>query len=247
MLNVSHQVMPRRNSPTRLAAADLFGRYKGEAKQQVRNFEVKKDEVMAQLREIWHRFNFVSGKRYDHNYYELLELLKGNTFSAKEIEYISIVIADFQDNEHFSAKAGLMISAMINMSKDTYHLIFTNHLADEPDVLGFKNTKNITIKGHAGTQLGFYMEEGTIIVNGDTGFMTGREMKGGKIIICGNTGNYLGDGMKGGTIVVTGNTGHDTGDLMTDGEIIICGNRFHLSDSAYNRLFGGGKIFIRTN
>ncbi len=231
--------------PTQVTAAfNVFGKYKGETKQPVRNFEVKKDELMAQVIEIWHKFNFVSGKRYDHNYYDLLELLKGKTFSAKEITYISIAITNFQHHEHFTAKAGLIISTMINMSKDADHLVFTNHLAEQPDVLGFKNTKDITIEGHAGTQLGFYMEAGVIVVNGNTGIMTGRDMKGGKIIIRKNAGRYLGDGMEGGVIVVSGNTGQDAGELMKGGEIIICGDKFHLSNSEFNRLYGGGKIIV---
>lgn len=220
--------------------ADWFKHYKPESKIIIRKSKVKENEVLKQLESIYKAYR--EGRR--RWYEEALLLIKGIKYASKDVTEFSIMLPELiQNQEEFHHEAGTFLNALINNCEDKEFLIITEHLVEPIANIGYKNTKNIIVKGNSGDPLGQEMKGGKIIVEGDARSDVGREIEGGEIIIEGNAENYIGHLMKGGKIIVKGNVGQIVGESMRDGTIIIKGN-------ARDRVgcgMGGGKIIVEGN
>jgi glutamate synthase domain-containing protein 3 len=74
----------------------------------------------------------------------------------------------------------------------------------------------IQVHGTPGSDLGAFMDGGTIEIFGNVQDATGNTMNAGRIIIHGSAGDVLGYGMRGGEIYVRGNVGYRVGIHMKE-------------------------------
>ena len=205
-----------------MAMAKGFGGYGPESEKPVRKVQVAEDEALKRLKEAWTAYQYkVPNNAPEHKQYEnALSVVNGLQCSAADIEKFSIVLAEFQCEEYFNRKAGKFLSALMNNGKEDAFVIHTNHLNEHIYWLGYMNTKNITVEGDVGRDVGAYMKSGEIRVGGNADHSVGFQMEGGSITIEGNAGDWIGEDMKGGSITVNGNAGDLVGGSVTvHGEI----------------------------
>jgi hypothetical protein len=207
-----------------LAIGGRFGKFGPEEEKASSKADVKENEQIKQLKNAWRSCKLYMDRTYEDRYFSMLSSIKNLRYSAKDVENFSLVLIDFQDEENFSLKAGLFLSALINNGEESYYNIHTQHLKTQLECLGYMNTKNIMINGDAGCSVGRGMKGGSITVKGNVGEMAGLSMKGGNITVKGNAGNKVGQFMKSGSVTINGNVWHDIGHCMYDGSIIVKGN-----------------------
>jgi hypothetical protein len=233
-----------------LAVSKRFGRYKDEGEHAVRAPDLTEDRVLGQLKEALLKVRLKDDPKESEldfiilpalNYPVFLRAIRGLKYTSKDIEKFSIQLAEFQNTEDFTFKAGHFLSALINKSPESDFIIHTRHLDVKIEHLGWSNTKNIVIEGDSGDLLASFMLKGRITVKGNSGMFTCYGMKKGEIVINGDSGPSLGWHMKGGEITVKGNTGTETGQGMTNGKIVICGN----SGDFLGAHMRGGKIIVQ--
>jgi hypothetical protein len=217
--------------------ANKFGRYKPEEEKAVRKVEVVEDETLKQLKAAWKAFAYEndSQKAYE-NALTLVEPLK---YSASDVKKFSIALAEFQNEDEFTDKTGLFLSALINKGDDSDYVVHTAHLPVPLHSIGHRNTKNITVKGDVGGLCGWLMQSGSIIVEGNAGFQCGLDMADGSITVLGDAGNALGS-IKGGRILVEGDAGNICGFGMKRGLITVKGD----VGSECGRNMKGGRIAV---
>jgi hypothetical protein len=194
------------NAPV-LAMANRFSRYKPEEEKAVRKVEVVENETLKKMKEAWNACSYTSypyDRNPDREYAKMLEVVKKSEYSAKDIENFTLALAEFQEENRFSGKAGVFLSALINNCKDSELVIRTVHLAKSINFLGYKNTKKITVKGNAGADVGHNMQGGTITVEGNAGSHVGYDMEGGTITVNEDAGGWVGHWMNGGEIRIEG-------------------------------------------
>ncbi|MDD5171995.1 MAG: hypothetical protein PHF60_03075 [Candidatus ainarchaeum sp.] len=186
-----------------LALTKGFGKYKPEDENAVRKVEVVENETLRQLKKAWGNYT-VAGVLHDLDYLPALALAEKLEYTAADVEKFCIALAEFQDEKHFSKKAGLFLSALINNGKDTDYVIHTKHLVRPMECICFQNTKNVIVKGNALLGIGWDMKRGQIIVEGDADHLVGLRMRGGSITVKGNAGEWVGSKMTGGKIRLEG-------------------------------------------
>ena len=250
---------------TQLAAGKRFGRYKKEDKKEVRKAEVKEDEILENLKQIWQLIVFSmipDDENDDEIYAKCLDKLKGVNCSSKDFELFSLALIGLTEEDFFQRKAGLFLSALIAYGKNETYLLQTKNLNLEIECFGYENRKNIIVEGDVSECLGNLMSDGkiivkgnaekyagqglsggSIIINGDTGEGTGSLMDGGFIEVHGDAGEKVGEEMRGGIILIKGDSGDDNGNGMTGGEIHIEGN----VGQSLGRRMRGGLIEIKGN
>jgi hypothetical protein len=232
--------------PLVLAVNRIFGRYRSEESHDVRNAKVKSDLALEELnklyREIDRTYLFHSGYPVpnDFAYERVNNSMKNRKYSAADLELFSISLTEFQDEDHFSAIAGLMLSALINNGKDTDYVIYTAHLNVPIDFLGYQNTKNIIVEGNVDSWVGNRMNCGTILVKGNAKDEIGYAMNNGILTVEGNAGNSVGKNLKGGSLIVKGSVSYGIGTEMTGGTITVNGN----ADMNAGLYMHGGEIHV---
>jgi len=211
--------------PPVLAVGGRFGKYSPETDRDVRKPDVKQDEKLARMLEAWkaahHTDIFVSPH---YQWYDFSEnAIKDLEYSAQDVERFVIALHEYQDEEHFSSRAGYFISALINNCRDDE---FALHLEAMEGIahLGEQNTKNLIIHGNAGSSLGHSMISGSITLFGDAGDHLAFGMKDGEVVVKGNARESAGHGMKGGVVVIEGNATSRPGDHMEGGRLVVGGN-----------------------
>ena len=221
-----------------------FDRYKQEKEQKVRPLTHKENKVVQQLTDIFRKYRPNKDDLVaDGDYPEILALVKDMTYSTKDVELFSIALAEFQDEELFAEKAGLFLSALINGGAETNYIVHTKHLEKELWFLGYQNTKNIRIKGNAGSSAFDTMETGVVIVEGNCGQVFAKSMKGGTIIINGDAQSWCSaEEMEGGIIIIKGDLkGDNDGSAPMDGgEIHVYGD---CTNKAIKTMAGNGKFY----
>ncbi|MDD5172510.1 MAG: hypothetical protein PHF60_05760, partial [Candidatus ainarchaeum sp.] len=185
-----------------LAIVKGFRGYKPEEEKGVRKAEVVEDEALKKLKAAWKACHYSCG---EHGTYRMMhEAVKTLKYSAKDIENVSVALAEFQNEVRFSEKAGLFLSALVNNGEDSEFVIHTAHFARPIGYLGYQNTKNITVDGDVGEMLGDRMDGGSIFVRGNASYYVGWMMKSGIITVGGNASHAVGTGMDGGEIHLNG-------------------------------------------
>jgi hypothetical protein len=220
-----------------------FSRYGKEKEVTVRETEIKEDKVIEQLKVVFRRLDEAVVPTPEKFYSIALELLEGLTYSSDDVERFSLTLLEFKDEEYFREKAGIFLSALINNGRDNDYTVHTNHLGISLSYLGYKNRKNILIKGDGGYGLGLWMESGSISVEGDVKIHVGWNMKGGTITVKGCARDEVGRGMNDGIIRIEGDAGSSVGNFMDGGEIHLSGKFQSISkDSVGGKIYQHGRL-----
>ena len=158
------------------------------------------------------------------SYERILARLEKTKHTAADVERFSIALAEFQEEEEFSAKAGIFLSALMNSGKDQDYAIHTAHLHMTPDFIGYQNTKNITVDGDVGDTAGAWMTGGSITITGNAGITLGLGMRAGSITVNGDADYHIGRSMVGGEIRIEGGIGKIAavqGKIFHKGKLIV--------------------------
>ena len=247
-----------------LAAVKRFGKYKDEKENAVRSVQVEKDETLERIMGAWARYRF----DYPYNfpifemYEDALKALRGESCSSDDVERFSVMMAAFQGERHFPAKAGIFLSALINTASGDGFRIHMEILSEPIAWLGVLNTKNISTIGHPADSerhclgqwggryhsVGFHASAGTIFIEGGADEV-GDSMSGGTIIVNGPACSQIGYKMKGGTIGIFGDVDGRISEIaegMTGGEIRIYGNLDEgaLEGPIHGKIYHKGKLIV---
>src|SRR5208283_1236224 len=209
-----------RNKPTRLAASSRFGPFKPESEQRIRSVLVQQDPKLEAMMAAWKSVEY-SGQNSGECYGNCVTAVRNLDYSAKEVERFSLSIAEFQNEDGFGKKFGLFLSALVNTSQEDEFVIHTTNL-DCIDFIGYRNEKEVIVKGNCDRGIGSEMKGGSIQVEGNAEEI-GAGMEYGKITVKGNAGGKIGWFMKGGEITVDGNAG-EVGRCMFNGSITVAGD-----------------------
>jgi len=156
------------------------------------------------FRDLWRKL----GTRDPKRIYEVTrQLLKAVDYSNRDVEDFCIEMAEFQKEGNFAQKAGAVLSAMVNAGEHEHYVIHTDHLEKEIEMLGYKNTKNLSVRGKVGNSFCEMMESGLVFVTGDAAGSIGTRMKGGEIIAEKDVYGNVGKEMEDGGITVVGRVG----------------------------------------
>ena len=150
----------------RCAIANPFEHYKPESERSIKKFEVKENEIINQLKSKFKRYH--DKEDYDGT----RSLVRNLKISSKDVTDFSIALAEMQNEDDFERKAGFFLSVLVNKCPEDEVMIIINHLERVPDYIGYKNTKQTTIKGNVGDLFGGH-NTGILVVNGRTGKMCG--------------------------------------------------------------------------
>lgn len=175
---------------------------------------------------------FSSGQIPDGPYERAVEQVQDLEYTEETIE--RYCREQTWTDERRSRRKGLFLSALINEHDGQEYTLpdlsitTSNGAQDGLEYVGYRNTKDITIRGAAGDHLGMQMKAGTLRVEGVAGGETGQSMTGGTIHVQGDAGGLFFDGvgrdMDGGTLLVDGDACGEVGPGMTDGRIKISGD-----------------------
>lgn len=149
-----------------LAMANKFKGYKPEDEQITRNAEIKSNPVLESLKKAWRSCKCTD---WSKDYPRMLKAVEKLKYSSKDVEMFSIALAGFQGEKDFADKAGMFLSALINNGNENDYTIRTGHLAVPPNYIGFRNTKNIVVKGDVGRGIALGMISGKIYFEGNIG------------------------------------------------------------------------------
>jgi hypothetical protein len=207
---------------SRTAADKRFGKYKGETEKAVRTADVNENHALSLLRKIWETHD-VKGNHIKMEYDKVHALLQGIGISADDVKQFSVMLMDLMEDKRFPTKAGVFLSAMINLMEEDSVEIDVRHLEGKVNYLGMRNKKNVTIFGDLGSCAFELMESGTVLINGDVRRGLGYWMKNGEIIVEGNVRRECGAMMRGGRITVRGDTSGVIGRSMVGGVLIFEG------------------------
>jgi hypothetical protein len=213
-----------------LSASGRFGQFKPESENPVRKAELRMNPAIESIERAWKGCMFtgfdISEFAIASFYPDYLAKIgsENQVYSAKDIETFSIMLAGFQEEKSFLVKAGLFLSALINRCEDDAFVIHAAHLDGEMVNIGYRNMKNILLKGGAEGNTGLLMKDGTLIIEGDADVRLGWKMSGGAITVEGNSTDRTGYEMSGGAIVIKGNSAEDCGSGMHGGMISVHGN-----------------------
>lgn len=224
------------------AVSKKFGRYKKEEGKAVRKADVKEDEVIKQLKDVWgkleirhteivwggklkieHPDGFLDSSSYDG----AVGLIENLSYSPRHVELFSLALVEFRDDPHFKHKAGPLLSALINKGEGKEFRIHTKHMGMLGIEIGIsleKEGTRITIEGDGGLHMG--VKEGFGVIRGNTDNTVAYGMKGGKVIVEGSVSPVDGVGfkMKGGEAIVKGDVLGCIGRFMKGGIIRVYGD-----------------------
>jgi len=200
-----------------LPMEDLLGSLGKEQEQEKREFDVDQNPV---LEEMCKGFEAVlpHTSRVNHELYELCMKQITNSYRAKDIERFSVVLAQYQFDPWFDFGAGVFLSALVNQCPDENVTLFTKHLKNDMQGIGYENDHTLVVQGNAGAYLGQCMTAGEIVVIGNVGLYVGASMQGGIIRVEGDAEKYVGCGMFDGVIQIGGQM-EINGEHMKGGDI----------------------------
>lgn len=229
-----------------------FAKYLPEGHGIIRVSEVRETPWMCSIFRLWESFISVwlhAPGPYDiQNIYDhAAGIAKACPCSARDIELFSVALASRQGDRNFSAKAGLLLTALVESCGESGWMVHTAHLSEPLEYLGYSGTRGFTINGNAGSFAGKQFFSGELRILGNAGFGVGSDMSGtGKIHVHGNAGTYAGYGMWSGSIHIHGNAGDNIGYESRGGEIHIDGEIGSIESNARCKVFHKGSL-IRGN
>jgi hypothetical protein len=204
----------RLREQSKTALSGRFGRYKKEQEKAVREPDLMEDRCLSDLLEGWERFRGMA-KEVDIStiyedpiamFYLASEVIRTSSVTKGHLIDFCLSLMDSEghdmDDDNYNGPLGLFISAMTESSRKVTFLVPAHLFGGKLDLIGFKNTKILTIEGTVHS-VGEGMIDGRIVVYGDANGTVGHRMSGGKITVEGNT-KEIGFGTKGGEIHLKG-------------------------------------------
>ncbi len=88
------------------------------------------------------------------------------SYNAKDITDFSTRLKEFENRDNFAGYTGFFLSALVNHCTEKEVTIFTKHLSEPIERLGYMNERNLTIIGDVGNNAGQEMIEGKILITG---------------------------------------------------------------------------------
>jgi formylmethanofuran dehydrogenase subunit C len=166
--------------------------------------------------------------------------------TARDIEGFSLFVLPnvYQNWDHFNRKAGFFLSGLINHCKEMDITINTQKIETLIRTLGYRNSRNITVMGNVGSDLGYKMIGGSILVEGNATGIVGCQMKNGIITIKRNAGDSVGPYMEGGTIIIEGDARNEVGYGMEGGEIHVLGKIGYIGRLKHGKIYHKGKLIV---
>lgn len=192
--------------PNIRAFADWFNRFQPENEIGSKKYKLEETKTLKRFKRLFKLFLEVNNPPYFDTglFQHLYPAIKDMVYSSKDVTDFSVTLARFQEVYNFDVNAGTFLSALVNKCKDEEITIITEHLSTPVGYFGYKNSKNVVIKGNVGDTIGYEMEGGTIKIEGNARHNVGRDLRGGAIIIEGNAGEFVGNCMGGGEIYLNG-------------------------------------------
>lgn len=166
-----------------------FSGYKKEGSKPIRAAHVVESRLIAKFRKIWKRYEWdylapeVSMHRaYLREHKKACEAIGTRVFSAPEIGLFPYVIQEVAGTYVNRSKEGILLSAMINSSRDQDFELDVTSLNNIENLLLY-NIKNVRLKASTIVSLGSEMKAGRVLVEAD--LVTWIHMKKGEMRVDG--------------------------------------------------------------
>ena len=171
-----------------MTADKPFGIYSQMEKQTVREADVKENNVLTQLKDLWKRSRYFDEENCDTWQYlsslpwylHLVQFLRFRLeikYSAEDIENFSITLAEFQDERNFAKKAGCFLAALIIASTENTFRIQIRHLAKKIVFPVFRVDRKIAIKLDGPIEEEFFRAMGVVCAHCDVGCISKGDCK----------------------------------------------------------------------
>ena len=150
-------------------------------------------------------------------------------YTPANIEKVSILLAEFEEERNFSNKAGRFLFDLIERCNDPNYVVHTTHLGVGIDVQlpGADIPRNLRVNGSV-KSVGKFLRQGSITVEGNVQEYVGLDMDNGEILVKGNVlerNGSVGGNMRDGIITIEGDVASAiVGGAMVNGRITIKGN-----------------------
>lgn len=237
-----------------LAILDKFERQEklGKEKKQ----DVKTNEKVEKMKQAFSEY--LRAKRFaepEVEYRDALGMAKSLKHAAADVTIFSLGLAQFQQEDGFSNRAGFFLSALMNSCEGREFIVFTQDLSVPVNYLGYRNSKGITVQGSVGDYAGLRMrgglwsairaslicdsDEPNPLRNGDYLWLG----KKGRMAVNGDAGNHLGNAMMGGKITVNGDAGSYACREMRGGKVTVKGD----AGFGIGRNMRGGRAYVKGN
>ncbi|MCI0503201.1 hypothetical protein L0Y65_00650 [Candidatus Micrarchaeota archaeon] len=145
------------------------------------------------------------GKRIiglSHHHSVAFTLLCNRPFGQEDMDRFCQALSSFEDTENFAFKAGIFLSAMMNIGEGQEYVVNTRGIRTPLHHLGACSSKKIIIRGDAGDHAGDFLNRGEMTIEGKAGNAVGSDMQSGLITVKGRAGFSVGAGSNGGTILL---------------------------------------------
>ncbi len=210
--------------------------------------EAAKDERLEGILKAWscflaQRVRWLGPAPQVEIYEDLEPKINGLAYDETDIQRLIYHISAIEQNEDHAKKAGLFLSALINLGSASRVVLDLRPIPMKLEFLGFRCVKElvifgdlgsdcalecknarIRINGNAGHRFGSNSGKSIFKVNGDVGCGVGLKMYACELEIGGDAEHALGEQSIECTIVVNGNAGDAIGSLMLGGSLIVRGN-----------------------
>jgi hypothetical protein len=178
-------------------------------------------------------------------YETALNAIKDLPNSKNDVLRLSMELMTPRVEQWFEKRAGLLLSALINMGDDDEYTILVGRESPLSFLGAWNESKTIDIFGDVGNGLGTYMSGGLIRLFGNSQDFTGSHMSGGSIEVDKNTDHHTGAYMRGGNIIVGGYSGYLVGDQMKRGSIRLNNSFLSMSqDIQGGKIYHKGKLIV---
>ncbi|MFH0737054.1 MAG: hypothetical protein V1827_01160 [Candidatus Micrarchaeota archaeon] len=206
MVTLAHS--PR---PDRCQMTGRFGKYLPEADSPVRRLNIEETKGVNRLLELWKAVESMPYSRGSQDHWSLgrfisvyrdfLRHAESLDYSNADVTALSALIHALAPEHLQRLEASAFLTAIIEASKETDHLLVLKNADGDFPFLGYENRKNVTIIGDVDST-GYEMRSGSITVQGWGGDV-GTHMKGGIIVVDGDC-DGIGSQMSGGEVHIKG-------------------------------------------
>ncbi len=184
-------------------------------------------DELCRMYEAWLKIDRIMspGDSWENFYGKTLTFFKANPFTSIDIKNFFGALKKYELGDDFVI-SGFFLSALINTCADDHFEIMTEHFSKKIRFLGYRNEKNVTVRGDLARHIGCRIIKGSLEVKGMVKSDVGRHMEGGILTIEGNLEEgHCGEEMKGGKIIVNGDASRSIiGANSENGEIHFNGN-----------------------
>ncbi|MBN1169896.1 hypothetical protein JXA56_02645 [Candidatus Micrarchaeota archaeon] len=176
--------------------------------------------ALMDLVRAWETFDM---KDVESGYERACRIAKELRYDCTGVRRFADMLGVFEHENNFSRKAGIFLSALVNMGDQKYYTIDLTKLTVKPSLIGYRNTKRLRVLGNVGPHAAKEQLGSTIIIEGSAGYGFAAWKKGGNALVTEGAGDFAGMGMSGGKIVIYNGAGKECGHNFAGGEIKVGG------------------------